>query len=90
MRKIRDVKRNAQINQSRYEQPKQVIWEWFNTAGIRIDTDIWIHPRYPYGWDAVLGAWDRVWVIRVHKNQVTITDIQHVQGFKRNGTLIVS
>lgn len=90
MRKIRDVYKNVQINQAQYEQPKEVIRQWFAERDIHIATDIWIHPRYPYGWEAILGAWDRVWIIRVHKNNITIVDIQHVQGFWRNGALIVS
>ena len=90
MRKIRDVYTNAQIDQTQYQQPKKVIRQWFDERDIPITTDIWIHPRYPYGWEAVLGAWDRVWILRVHQNNVTIIDIQHVQGFRRNGTLIVS
>ena len=90
MRKIRDVYKNAQINQAQYPHPKKVIREWFEKADIYIATDIWIHPRYPYGWDAVLGAWDRVWILRVHKNNVTVVEIQHVQGFRPNGMLIVS
>lgn len=90
MRKIRDVYKNAQINQAQYKHPRKVIRQWFEERDIHIATDIWIHPRYPYGWEAILGAWDRVWVLRVQQNKVNIVDIQHVQGFKPNGALIVS
>lgn len=90
MRKIRDVYSKAQADQLQYKHPRKVIRSWFKKRDILIATDIWIHPRYPYGWDAILGAWDRVWILRVHQNNITVVDIQHVQGFRRNGTLIVS
>lgn len=90
MRKIRDIKTNASADLLRYKKPRHEVRKWFHTRNIPIATEIWIFPEYPEGWEAVLGAWDRIWILKSIRGTIYVKDIQHVQGFKLNGTLIIS
>jgi hypothetical protein len=90
MRRIRDVRKNARIEQLRYKQPRYEVRKWFKARNIPIVTEIWIYPEYPNGWEAILGAWNRIWILKSDRGMIHIKDIQHVQGFKPNGTLIIS
>lgn len=90
MRKIRDVRKNALANQLQYKRPQADVRKWFKARDIPIATEIWIYPLYPSGWEAILGAWDRVWILRNDRGAIYVKDIQPVQGFHKNGTLIVS
>ncbi len=90
MRRIRDVRKNGRIEQLRHRQPRNIVRKWFKSRNIPIVTEIWIYPEYPHGWEAILGAWDRIWILKYDRGTIHIKDIQHVQGFKPNGTLIIS
>ena len=90
MRRIRDTRRNARAEQLRHRQPRFEVRKWFKSRNIPITTEIWIYPEYPNGWEAILGAWDRIWILKCDRGTISIKDIQHVQGFNPNGTLIIS
>lgn len=60
--------------------------KWFSDRDIELATDIWITPFFPSGWEAVVGAWDRVWILEGRNNLVWIKDIQHMQGFTKAGS----
>lgn len=90
MRKIRDVYKNAQADRMQYKVPQFQVRKWFHQRKILIATDIWIYPDYPDGWEAILGAWDRVWILKSIKGVIWVKDIQPNRGFNPNGTLIVS
>ncbi len=90
MRRIRDVRKNASVDQLRYKKLRYEVRVWFKARNIPIATEIWILPEYPNGWEAVLGAWDRIWILKSKDGVIWVKDIQHVQGFKPNGTLIIS
>lgn len=89
MRKIQDLISNARANQLQYRRPRQEVRKWFQTRDILIATDIWIYDNCN-GWEAIVGAWDRIWILKSKDGVIWIKDIQHVQGFKPNGTIIVS
>lgn len=80
----------ALANQMQYLKPQFEVRKWFKKRGIPIATDIWVYPLYPGGWEAVLGAWDRVWIMKCDRGAIYVKDIQHVQGFNPNGTLKIS
>lgn len=84
------LRQNARANQIQFKPLKKEVEEWFKHRDIPIQTDIWIYPNYPNGWEAVVGAWDRVWIFESYKGRFSIKDVQHMQGFKPNGTLIRS
>ena len=90
MRQIRDVRKNARVNQLQYEKPRHEVRKWFEARDIPIATEIWIYPEYSSNWEAILGAWDRTWILKCDRGTIYIKDIQHVQGFKPNGALIIS
>jgi len=90
MRKIRDIRKKALANQIQYKKPEVEVRTWFYKRNIPIATEIWIYPLYPNGWEAILGAWDRVWILKCDRGVIWVKDIQAVQGFNENGTLIVS
>jgi len=90
MRRIRDVRKNARVNQLQYKKPRYEVQKWFKSRNIPIATEIWIQPEYPNGWEAILGAWDRIWILKCDRGTIYVKDIQHVQGFRPNGTLIIS
>lgn len=87
---MRNLRKKALADQLKYRKPKKAVEEWFAARDIPIATEIWITPLYPNGWEAVLGAWERVWIMRNDRGDIYIKDIQHVVGFNPNGTLIVS
>lgn len=90
MRRIRDIIKNARANQLQYKKPQQEVRDWFEIRDIPIATEIWIQELYPYGWEAILGAWDRIWILKSKDGVIWVKDIQCVQGFRPNGTLIIS
>jgi len=90
MRQIQDIRNNGKVNQLQYKQPRCDVRKWFKARNIPITTEIWIYLEYPTGWEAILGAWDRVWILKCNRGTIYVKDIQHVQGFKPNGALIVS
>jgi hypothetical protein len=91
MRRIRDVRKNGKVDQLQYKKPQCEVRKWFKARNIPIATEIWIYPEPPSGWEAILGAWDRVWILKCDRSgTIYVKDIQHVQGFNLNGTLIVS
>jgi hypothetical protein len=90
MRRIQDIRGNGKTEQLRYKKPRYEVRVWFKARDIPITTEIWIYPEYPDGWEAILGAWDRVWILKSDRGVISVKDIQHVQGFNPNGTLIVS
>ena len=90
MRRIRELIRNAKANQLQYETPRDEVRKWFKARDIPIATEIWIHTEYPDVWEATLGAWDRIWILKSVRGAIFVKDIQHIQGFKPNGTIIVS
>jgi hypothetical protein len=91
MRRIRDIRRNARIDQLKYKKPRYEVQKWFKARNILIATEIWIYPEPPNGWEAIIGAWDRIWILKSDcGGTIRIKDIQHVQGFRPNGTLIIS
>lgn len=90
MRRIRDVRKNGKTEQLKHKQPRYEVRKWFKSRNIPITTEIWIYPEYPNGWEAILGAWDRIWILKYDRGTIYVKDIQHVQGFKPNGTLVIS
>lgn len=98
MRKMTDprkIRQTAIANQLPYKGARKKIEAWFNIRKIPIDTEIWVYNNYPYGYEAVVGAWERVWIFKyfctnINGGYLSIKDIQPVQGFLPNGALIVS
>lgn len=90
MRRVRDIIQNARADQLKYKKPRHKVRKWFKARDIPIATEIWIQPEYPNGWEAIVGAWDRIWILKSKDGVIWVKDIQPVQGFKPNGTLIVS
>ncbi len=90
MRRIQDLMKNAIIDQLKYKKPQHEVRKWFKARDIPIVTEIWIQPLYPNGWEATLAAWDRIWILKSKNGVIWVKDIQPVQGFKPNGTLIIS
>ena len=84
------LRKNARANQVQFKPLIKVVEKWFKHRDIPMQTDVWIYPNYPNGWEAVVGAWDRVWIFECYKGSFSIIDVQHMQGFKPNGTLIRS
>jgi hypothetical protein len=90
MRKIQDLISNARANQLQYYRgPRHEVQKWFKSRDISIATDIWILDDYN-GWEAIVGAWDRIWILKSKNGVIWIKDIQPVQGFKPNGMMIIS
>ena len=90
MRRIREIRQNARADQLQYKKPRHEVQKWFKARSIPIATEIWIFAEYPGSWEAILGAWDRIWILKCDRGTIYVKDIQHVQGFKPNGTLIIS
>ena len=90
MRRIRDIRKNGKVEQLKYKKPRYEVRKWFKSRNIPILTEIWIYPEYPNGWEAILGAWNRIWILKCDHGVISIKDIQHVQGFNPNGPLIIS
>lgn len=90
MRRIKNPRKNALVNQMQFRKPQAQVRKWFEERDIPIVSEIWIYPIYPFGWDAVLAAWDRVWILNCDRGKIVVKDIQPVQGFRPNGTLITS
>lgn len=82
----------AWSNQLQYGLPRALVASWLDLRGIQKQSDIWIRPLYPSGYEAVVAAWNRVWIFRynIRTKELVIKDIQHVQGFYPNGMLIIS
>lgn len=81
----------AKANQRRYHSAQTKIRHWMEDRDIvPIQSEIIIYPEYPDTWEAVVAAWDRVWIFRVVRGEIRIRDIQHVRGFRPNGALIFS
>ncbi len=89
MRRIRDIRANGKTDLLQYKKPQFEVRKWFKARDIPIATEIWIYPEHN-GWEAILGAWDRIWILKCDRGTIYVKDIQHVQGFKPNGTLIIS
>lgn len=85
---MKDLRQIALANQLRYNLPISEIRNWFLTREIPIMSEIWIYPNYPDGYYAACCAWNRTWIFESHKGKLKLYDIQHVQGFRPNGTII--
>lgn len=89
-RKVKNPNLRAKaIHQLQYKKSIQEIKRWMRNRDIGpLQSDVWIYPNYPYGYEAAVCAWNRVWLFRRFGTHFYIDDIQPLQGFRPNGTII--
>lgn len=57
--------------------------------GIEPKTEIWIYPRFPLDFEAVVGVYDdKVYIFRVHRGRIISIAMEDCLGFRANGSLI--
>lgn len=91
---VQQIRRRAKARQLKFRKYKKYVETWFKIRDIPLQSDIWIYPDYPFAMEAVVCAFDRVWIMRSYyphrTHDLFVKDVQHVKGFRLNGTIIFS
>lgn len=68
-------------------RPLELVESELERMNIIPETRIEIHPVYPFGFDGVVGANNRVYILQFRRNRMYLK-IQEVRGFWPSGNLI--
>jgi len=91
LKKPSTIGSNRAIHELTFKRPIVKVETWLSERDIGpLQTEVWIYPLYPGGYQAIVAVWDRIWIFEEIKGRFRIADIQHVKGFSRNGIPIVT